>query len=288
MSEEPPRLRRKLLGYSPRLVEQLIQERDSMLGVAEDRVKAAEARLTALEEQLKARDQVLAQLTAKLEALPSQPPPQPEHEPVMAEAMAEELTRVVSTAEASTSRIIHAWEATQLQIQEADRLWREVQDEIRRFSAWRQEVEPMIRDLQEAIHDARARIEDVPHRVEQALTPAAEAMAQVGDGMARFAESSPPPMRPGLGAEGEAEADRAEEDDDAAAQGPSEAQAGEGSAAGPGADQAGGEPGIEYEDRPRSFIDEPHDGAMHWPGEARPGDVVELHDEEPAAEAGGW
>jgi hypothetical protein len=286
MSEEPPRLRRKLLGYSPRLVERLIQERDSMLGVAEDRVKGAEARLTALEEQLRARDQVLAQLTAKLETLPSQPPPQPEHEPAMAEAMAEELTRVVSTAEASTSRIIHAWEATQLQIQEADRLWREVQDEIRRFSAWRQEVEPMIRDLQEAIHDARARIEDVPHRVEQALTPAAEAMAHVGDGMARFAESSPPPMRPDLGAQGGA--DRGEEVDDHGAQAP-EAQAGERSPSEPGAaGQAAREPGIEYEDRPRSFIDEPHDGAMHWPGEGPPGDVVELHDEEPAAEAGGW
>jgi hypothetical protein len=102
----------------------------------------------------------------------------------------------VNAAEASASQIIQAWTATRDQIVEADRLWRDVQDEVVRFAAWRDDVEPLMAHVQSCIDDARRRIEEVPARVQGALTPAVDAMVSVSEGMTKFAAVSTMPLLP--------------------------------------------------------------------------------------------
>ncbi len=142
---------------------------------------------------------------ADAEAIPelpeheAEPLAEPSPEPVVPQMtpayMSEELAHVVKAAEESATKIIErAWESTRTQIEQVDRLWREVQEEIIRFAAWRQHVDPMISTVQGYIEEARASIEQVPPRIQEALSPAVEAMARVDEGMSEFARASDLPQ----------------------------------------------------------------------------------------------
>jgi hypothetical protein len=123
------------------------------------------------------------------------PSPEPAVPQLTPAYMSEELAHVVKAAEESATKIIErAWDSTRTQIEQVDRLWREVQEEIIRFAAWRQHVDPMISTVQGYIEQARARIEQVPPRIQEALSPAAEAMARVDEGMSEFARASDLPQ----------------------------------------------------------------------------------------------
>ena len=204
MSNPTPKLPRKVLGYDPAAVDEVIAERDSMLSLVERRVRAAEAQVAKLEQQLRAREDALSELEARqraaaeAEAVASAAPTGngAAGGEVTAETVREELTKVVTTAEASTTQIIEAWSATRHQIMQADLLWRAVQEEIVRFASWREDVEPMMTMVQSYIDEARKRIDEVPHRVGEALAPAAEAMTTVAAGMAEFAKASAMPLLP--------------------------------------------------------------------------------------------
>lgn len=201
---EFPKLPRKPFGYDPAAVDRLISERDSMLGLAEHRIRQAEARLAELEEQLRTRDQLLAQVKAEGEAreiLAGQidadepPPAEEEPPPLTPKFMTEELSKIVVAAEESTSQIIErAWAATRDQIIEADRLWRDVQGEAVRFASWREDAEEIVESVKRSIREARAKIDEVPQRVQEALAPAVDAMVEVDSGMARFAVASTLPL----------------------------------------------------------------------------------------------
>jgi hypothetical protein len=200
---EFPKLPRKPLGYDPAAVDRLISERDSMLGLAEHRIRQAEARLAELEEQLRARDQMMAQLHTELEAREllaapmetEEPQAEEESPPLTPKFMTEELSKIVVAAEASTSQIIErAWAATRDQIVDADRLWQDVQGEAMRFASWREEAEAIVQAVKGSIQAARAKIEEVPMRVQEALAPAVEAMVEVDAGMAKFATASTLPL----------------------------------------------------------------------------------------------
>jgi hypothetical protein len=190
-----PKMGRKLLGYDPSSVESMLSERDAMLAVAERRVQAAQARIAELEQRMRPLEERLALQEAaaakKAEAQEQQaraaPPP---------EAGPEDLTKVVNAAEASASQIIQAWMSTRDQIVQADHLWRDVQEEVVRFAAWRDDVEPLMQQVQAFIEEARAEIERVPERVQLAMSPAVDAMLSVSEGMARFAEVSTMPLLP--------------------------------------------------------------------------------------------
>jgi hypothetical protein len=189
-----------MLGYDPAAVDEVIAERDSMLSIAERRVRAAEAHVAKLEQQVKAQEDALVELEARrlqveAEREPSPKVGEPPAEPT-AESVGEELSKVVTSAEASTTQIIEAWSATRHQIMQADLLWKAVQEEIVRFAAWREDVEPMMTMVQGYIDQARIQLEEVPQRVEEALAPAAEAMSTVATGMAQFAKASTMPLLP--------------------------------------------------------------------------------------------
>src|SRR5207253_372417 len=104
--------------------------------------------------------------------------------------MTEELAKIIVAAEESTSQILaRARLSTRDHILEADRLWREVQTEVVRFAAWREQAESALGTVQSAIDHARAEIETVPDRVQNALAPAVEAMVRVDAQMAGFSSA---------------------------------------------------------------------------------------------------
>ena len=196
MSEDQLNLPRKLFGVPQSSVELLLEERDRMLDLAERRVKAAEGRASELEAELRTKEEALATVAEERAAEAEARAREAESEPsVRPQVVAEELTKVVTAAGDSTAQIIQAWNETRDRIEQADRLWTDVHAEVVRFATWREDVEPLIREVREAIVGARASIDDVPQRVEQALAPAAEAMAAVGSGMSRFADATPLPER---------------------------------------------------------------------------------------------
>jgi hypothetical protein len=201
---EYPKLPRKPLGYDPAAVDRLISERDSMLGLAEHRIRQAEARLAEMEEQLKTRDQLLIDVQAELdardlaasEALTEEPLSEAvEPPPLTPKFMTDELSKIVVAAEGATNQIIQrAWAATRDQVVEADRLWKEVQDEAVRFATWREDAAAIVLSVKRSIEAAREKIERVPQRVQEALAPAVEAMVDVDAGMAKFADASTMPL----------------------------------------------------------------------------------------------
>ena len=191
MGEHGPKMNKSLFGYDPNAVERMLQERDTMLKVAERRVQAAESKAADLESRLAQQHPA----PEPVSGTPAAPAPTPASTRP-SELVPEELAKVVNAAEASATQIIQAWTATRDQIVEADRLWRDVQDEVVRFAAWRDDVEPLMAHVQSCIDDARRRIEEVPARVQTALTPAVDAMVSVSEGMTRFAAVSTMPLLP--------------------------------------------------------------------------------------------
>ena len=98
-------------------------------------------------------------------------------------------------AEESTSQILsRARLSTRDHILEADRLWREVQSEVVRFAAWREQAESALSSVQSAIDNARTQIETVPDKIQSALAPAVEAMVKVDSQMAGFSAAATLPL----------------------------------------------------------------------------------------------
>ena len=194
MSEQAPRLQRKAFGYDPSAVDQLLSERDAMLGLAERRVQAAEVRAHDLLEQVRQRDQEIADLREQVQVaaeVPAPKPAEPESEPLTPQFMSDELDKMIAAAEDSTAQILsRARQSTRDRILEADRLWREVQSEAVRFAEWRDQAEAAVGPLQAMIEQARLRIESVPERIQDALGPAVEAMIQMDEGISRFSQAS--------------------------------------------------------------------------------------------------
>jgi hypothetical protein len=197
MTELSPKLPRKAFGYDPSVVDQMLADRDSMLALAERRVREAEGKAARLEEQLRAREVVIADLNEKAAAAPpeAEASSEPEEEPLTPRFMTEELAKIIMAAEESTSQILaRARLSTRDHILEADRLWREVQGEVVRFSTWREQAASALGSVQSAIDHARAQIEAVPDRVQGALAPAVEAMVKVDAQMAGFSAASTLPL----------------------------------------------------------------------------------------------
>src|SRR5207247_217602 len=136
----------------------------------------AEGKAARLEAALAGRESTLDELNRKLadfqerEAQPH-PEPEPQEKPLTPGFMSEELSKVITAAEESTTQILsRARASTRDQIMEADRLWREVQSEVVRFAGWRERAERSASAVQAAMEQARAEIEAVPERIRGALS----------------------------------------------------------------------------------------------------------------------
>jgi hypothetical protein len=109
--------------------------------------------------------------------------------------MTEELAGILAAAEESAARIVErARSSTQRQIMESNRLWREVQAEVARFASWRDQIEPVIRQVQSKVDSVRELVDDVPERIRAALAPMADAISSIDADMAELTSALTPPL----------------------------------------------------------------------------------------------
>jgi archaellum component FlaC len=124
--------------------------------------------------------------------------------------LTQDLAGILRAAEESAARIVErAEESTERQIRESNRLWQEVQAELSRFAAWRENVDPLIQGVQSRVREVRASVEDVPERIRQALAPMADAISSLDTDLGELGSAWNPPLLltpSSLEAEGEGEA----------------------------------------------------------------------------------
>jgi hypothetical protein len=107
----------------------------------------------------------------------------------------DELAQILRAAEESAARIVErARTTTEQQIDESNRLWHEVQAEVARFAAWRDEVEPVIHAVQSKVDGVRTYIDEVPERIREALAPVAESISAIDTDLAELASRATPPL----------------------------------------------------------------------------------------------
>src|SRR6266508_3239728 len=132
------------------------------------------------------------------QAAPPPPPPSTvsqETADITNRFLTEELAGILAAAEESAGRIVERARATtQRQIARSNRVWREVQAEVSRFASWRQEVEPVIRNVQSKVESVRSEIEEVPERIRQALAPMADTISTIDGDLAELAAACNPPL----------------------------------------------------------------------------------------------
>lgn len=205
MSQQPPpALSKGLFGYRRSSVEQMLADRDQMLSQVETRARASEAKVSDLEGQLAELGSSNDALLHQIEDLRSQAGSAAaaragtdEHEPseLTTKFLSEELASILTAAEESASRIIErARGATQQQIADADRMWRDAQGQIARFATWRDRVDPIIRGTQSRIDEVRGRIEEVPDAIRQALAPLADVIASLDGDLSEVTAAGTPPL----------------------------------------------------------------------------------------------
>jgi chromosome segregation ATPase len=162
-----------LFGYSRRRVRKLLQERDAMAQDAEARLRAAEGRilelrreLATVEEELSDRDAKIQELSAEVEAFahdPDRPTPN---------MLAEELNSILSSAQATASRMIERAKAvSDRHLNQATEYEQELYADLARMDEWRQEALPLIRDVQSRLGEIRARLEEVAETVVETVKP---------------------------------------------------------------------------------------------------------------------
>ena len=182
MSLPPPALRRSLVGgYSREYVERLLAERDAMVRLAEGRLRTAEAHIVVLEEEVAIMRREMGRSDSESQT--------------SAQFLTEELGNILSAAEEAATKIIErARVSTDQQIQEASRLWREVQAEVSRFTAWRERVDPAIGSTHSHLEDVKTQVQEIPERIRHALAPLADAIAAFDADLTELSAASTPPV----------------------------------------------------------------------------------------------
>jgi hypothetical protein len=109
--------------------------------------------------------------------------------------LTEELKGVLAAAEESAARIVERARVTsEHQIAQSNRLWREVQAELARFSTWRDQVDPIIHSVHSKVEGVRSQIEEVPEKIRQALAPMADSISMIDADLAELSSASNPPL----------------------------------------------------------------------------------------------
>jgi TolA-binding protein len=137
---------------------------------------------------------------------------------ITARFLTEELAGILTAAEESAARIVERAQASsEEQLAEANRLWREVQEETARFAEWRNDVEPIIERVREKLEDVRERVQSVPERIREALAPMADAISAVDGDLAELAAAAatPPVLITPVGLESEGDSSAGAGPDDA-------------------------------------------------------------------------
>jgi hypothetical protein len=211
VNAESANLGRSLFGYKRSSVDALLMERTALLVNAERRAMTAEAALAAKDADLADRDTKIGSLTASAEQLEAEMASlrallqetearreQAEHDASQSLTpafLAEELSTLLASAEESARRIIQrARNSTESQIVEADRMWNEVQAQMARFAAWREQFEPAAAEAGARLDDVRQRIEEVPDLIRNALLPLADSVSSLDRDLRTVIAAATPPL----------------------------------------------------------------------------------------------
>ncbi len=101
---------------------------------------------------------------------------------------AEDLTLMLDAAERGVTGIMErARRAYEEQLAQAELVRGTIQADIERFGDWQENVEPLIRSVQQGIETARGRIIRIPDQIREAVDSMTEAMMAVSDSLDRLA-----------------------------------------------------------------------------------------------------
>jgi len=191
-SEGPTEPGRSIFGYRRSAVQRLLADRDVRLMDAEKRIQEEGQAAERLDAEAANLREANARLQDRIRELEEAGPAAGLS---AARFLNEELATILTAAEDSAGRVIErAREAADRQVAEADRLWRESQEQMSRFAAWRDRIDPAVRSARGRLDEVRTRIEEVPDLIREALTPLADAIAGLDEDLAAVAGASTPPL----------------------------------------------------------------------------------------------
>jgi hypothetical protein len=153
MAKKPKALRRGLLGVKSEDVEQILADRDTAAAVAAEQVRAAEERASRSEARASALEAQLAETTQPQEAQETEAPATDPHDLLL--AVREEMARVMSATQEAGSKILeHTRSGVEQQLEDSDRLRREIEDDRDRLAAWVHEMKQSSSNLRQSFTDA--------------------------------------------------------------------------------------------------------------------------------------
>jgi chromosome segregation ATPase len=211
-------LRRRLFGFKPQQVHEILAERDFAVGramertasverelaEARERLKAAEETAKEVQERASSAEQRLQELQAELASSRQELAQRPAQvDPVIA-LLVHGLAPILDTARESASAMIaEATKLSEQRVGQADDVMRVLREQSRSMASWWEGIQRLLEPMLSTLEQARARMGEVPARVEQALAPLAELIGAVEDQLGDLsAVSEPPPFRSPLDDQG--------------------------------------------------------------------------------------
>jgi DNA repair exonuclease SbcCD ATPase subunit len=211
MSGETPLLRKGLFGYRQKEVVSFLAGREAMLQHAIRKFEATKAHAAGLESELSSAVTKLQEKESEVELLreenedlnrlverlraEDQPQPRSEAAELTGSLVAQELGRLLTVAEGSAERIIEqARDLGEREVESAEQMWRQVEQERRRFATWRGELEPRIQSAQAQIAEAVKRVDSVSDRLQEVLAPVTSTMSSLLGELQELAKTSRPPL----------------------------------------------------------------------------------------------
>ena len=195
--EPRPRMRRGFMGLRRKDVLRELEGRDAAIDASRKRAQAAGSDADRLRTELVAlqgeMEQARHDLTAMHEAGSMTGAMAPGHSSKFcdcppSETLLEEMTKVVSVTEESTSKILeYARTTLTREIDAAEALREQARSEIAQAAAWRQHWGPVIKAFQETIRETQGAVDEIPERIRHAMAPLTASAAALDHDLLQFA-----------------------------------------------------------------------------------------------------
>jgi chromosome segregation ATPase len=205
-------LRKRLFGYAPAKVHELIKDRDHLLAIARERIKVTEAEMERVKVELgtarvglASKDRQITTLGTEIGELRLQlahlgreieeTKSRTAHpSSLMSQIIQAEIGPLIAAAQDAAQRIVNdAQTSMNEQLARADMAQSDLKAQVQDIAAWHQRVGPLIESVRARMAETRSRIDEVPDRLSQALAPLAELVGSMGDQLEALMASSTPP-----------------------------------------------------------------------------------------------
>ena len=206
-------LRKRLFGYAPAKVHELLKDRDHLLAIARERIKVTEAEMERVKVELgtarvglASKDRQITALGAEIGELRLQlahlgreieeTKSRTAHpSSLMSQIIHAEIGPLIAAAQDAAKRIVQDAQTTMDErLALADSAQSELKAQIEDITNWHQRVDPLIASVRARMADMGNRINEVPDRLSQALAPLAELVGSMGDQLETLMASSTPPV----------------------------------------------------------------------------------------------